>query len=187
MKWVTRPHIHLDRVACPWLIRRFVDREAEFLFVPLGKGDSPPEGAAPFAIPGVELGPRDAHGTCFDKILRKYHLDDPALALLAKIVISGMNHAGHTGDRTDIPALEGIGLDAISQGMMLSALDDADNLEKSMAVYDALYAYCKAQTLMEQDPSLAEKGVLERVQLLKTPIRAALSGGRPPHLAGWPT
>ncbi len=178
--------MHLDRVACPWLIRRFVDKDAEFLFVALGKEDSRPKDAVPFAIPGVELGPRDARGTCFDKILRKYQLDDPALALLGKIVVSGMNHAGHTGDRTDIPALEGIGLDAISQGMMLSALDDADNLEKSMAVYDALYAYCKAQTLMEQDPSLAEKGVLERVRLLKPTIRAALSGGRPPTLLDGP-
>lgn len=176
MKWVTRDHVHLDRVACPWLIRRFIDPGAEFFFVSWGQEDNRPKEAIPFAIPGVELGPHDAQGTCFDKFLRKYKLDDPALVELARIIASGVHHAVTRGDdRNNVPALEGIGVDALSEGMMLSTLSDDDNLDKSMIVYDALYAYCKAHVLVREDASLAQKGMTQRVELLRGPIRAALS------------
>ena len=178
MQWVTRDHVHLDRVACPWLIRRFVDPEAEFLFVPWGSRDDLPHDAIPFGIPGVELGPHDEQGPTFSKIMWKHGLDDPALAMMAQIVSSGVHHATHKGrgDENDVPALEGIGLDAISEGMMLSTEGDSDNLDKSMAIYDALYAYCKAHVLMSQDDSLVQKNMIQRVDLLKVPIRAALFG-----------
>ncbi len=74
MHWVTTDHIHLDRVACPWLIRRFIDKDAVFTFLARDKVAGRPSDAIPFAIPGVELGPHDEHGTCFDKFLRKYRL-----------------------------------------------------------------------------------------------------------------
>ncbi|MFH1140411.1 MAG: chromate resistance protein ChrB domain-containing protein [Chloroflexota bacterium] len=177
MKWATRDHIHLDRVACPWLVRRFIDPKAEFFFVEWGKEDSRPKDAIPFAIPGVELGPHDEHGTCFDKFLRKYKLDDPALAEVAKIVASGIRYNSRRGqgDQYNVPAMEGIGMIALSEGMMLTTLGDADNLDKSMVVYDALYAYCKSHVLVGQDPSLAQKGMRERVGLLRGPIKAALT------------
>ena len=176
MKWVTTDHIHLDRVACPWLVRRFIDPKAEFFFVARGQEDSRPKDAIPFAIPGVELGPHDEHGTCFDHFLQKYQLHDPALDALAKIIAAGVHHAISRGDeKNNVPALEGIGLDALSEGMMLATLGDADNLEKSMVIYDALYAFCKAPVLVSQDPSLAQKGMFQRVELLRGPIKAALT------------
>lgn len=176
MKWVTREHVHLDRVACPWLIRRFIDPKAEFLFVPFGKEDARPGDAIPFAIPNVELAPHDEHITCFERFLQKYELKDPALAEMARVIASGIHHATTRGDeRNNVPALEGIGLDALSQGMGMVSENDAENIEVSLAVYDALFAYCKAQVLMRQDASLAQKGLLQRAELLKGPIKAALS------------
>ena len=175
MKWAVPDHIHLDRVACPWLIRRFIDPKAEFFFLSRGNEDRRPMDAIPFAIPGVELGPHDEHGTCFDKFLRKYNLNDPALVELARIIASGVHHAITRGDeKNNVPALEGIGLDSLSEGMMLSTLSDADNLDRSMVIYDALYAYCKAHVLVNADPSLAQKSMFQRVDLLRGPIKAAL-------------
>lgn len=147
MKWVTTDHVHLDRVACPWLIRRFIDPAAEFVFVPRTGTDKLPQGAVPFAIPGAELGPHDAEASTFKKFLVKYRLDDPALSVMSTVIASGIHHALHKGkdDRNEVPTLEGIGLDAISEGMMQLAEGDQDNIDKSMLLYDALYAYCKAR------------------------------------------
>ncbi|MBI4202471.1 MAG: chromate resistance protein [Chloroflexi bacterium] len=175
MKWVTTDHIHLDRVACPWLIRRFIDSDAEILFVPHATIDSRPDDAIPFAISGVELGPHDDHGTCFEKFLRKYRLDDPALTKMAAVIASGVHHAITQGPERDrVPALEGIGLDALSQGMMLLASDDRDNLDRSMALYDALYAYCKQLALLEQDPTLAKLGFFQRAETMRGVVKGAL-------------
>src|SRR5689334_5326127 len=103
MKWVTRDHVHMDRVATPWLIRRFVDPDAEFVFVPLAKTLGPtldtginlPPDAIPFALPGVELGPHDAQGSTFRKVMRKYDLSEPALEFMARIIESGVVHVFH--------------------------------------------------------------------------------------------
>jgi hypothetical protein len=126
MKWVTRDHVHMDRVAASWLIRRFIDREAEFSFVPFGSEHPLPQGEIPFGVPGVELGIHDEAGSTFRKILTKHKLDDPALDMLADIIESGIVHVFSQLDHgyTDVAALrypEGIGLDAISQGMMFAA------------------------------------------------------------------
>jgi hypothetical protein len=86
MKWVTRDFVHLDRVACPWLIRRFIDTDAEFVFVPWGEESRRPADAIAFAIPGAELGPHDAQGTTFEKLLAKYKLDDPSLAEIQRVI-----------------------------------------------------------------------------------------------------
>jgi len=139
MKWVTRSHVHVDRVACPWLIRRFVDSQAEFLFVPKSRVNevAKEQGAMPFDAPGVELGHHDDRCS-FEAIIEKYQLTDPALLRLAKIV-----NAADTGrfERDSVAA----GLEAIAVGYSLRFPDDAANLERQFAVYDALYAWCRLQ------------------------------------------
>ena len=137
MKWVTRERPKVDRIACPWLIKRFVDREAEFLYVP---GDqvlavAEREGATPFDVPSVELG---HHGEecSFDAIVRAYGLTDPALARLALIV------RGADTDAKDLTP-ESRGLEAIAEGFQLAYQDDQAQLAAELPVYDALYAYCR--------------------------------------------
>lgn len=144
MKWITRAHVHVDRVACPWLIQRFVDSQAQFLFVVRSEVEriAKEEGAIPFDIPGVELGHVD--GRCsFESILLKYELKDPALLRLAKVV-----HAADVSSDIDLDPLAR-GLEAIATGFGLRYPDDAANLEIQFEVYDALYAWCKLQTARE--------------------------------------
>src|SRR5271167_745025 len=86
MKWVTRDHVHMDRVASPWLIRRYLDPDAEFVFVPFGKDCVLPDDAIPFGIPGVELGAHDSAGSTFRKILSRHGFQSPSLAMLADII-----------------------------------------------------------------------------------------------------
>ena len=137
MKWVTRARPKVDRVACPWLIRRFVDPAAEFLYVPADEVTSVAsrEGAVPFDVPGVELGHRGAECS-FDAIIRTYHLDDPALGRLALIV-----RGADTAAKDLTP--ESRGLDAIAEGFRLAFADDHELLARELPVYDALYAYCR--------------------------------------------
>jgi hypothetical protein len=140
MKWVTRSHVHVDRVACPWLIRRFVDNKAEFLFVPvkLIKQVTNESDAIPFDAPEVELGHHE--GRCsFESIMQKYELKDPALVRLAKIV-----HAADVAVDIDTDPIAR-GLEAIAVGFGLRFPDDGQNLERQFDVYDALYAWCKLQ------------------------------------------
>lgn len=136
MIWVTRERPKVDRVACPWLIRRFVDPDAEFLFVPAGEVMATAEltGATPFDVPGVELG---HHGDecSFDAIMKKYDLAEPALQRLALIV------RGADTDAKDLTP-ESRGLEAIAEGFRLTHDDDHRQLERELPVYDALYAYC---------------------------------------------
>jgi hypothetical protein len=176
MQWVTRDRIHLDRVACPWLIRRFIDKDAEFIFVPWGSEDTRPADAIPFAIPGVDLGPHDESGTTFEKFIAKYKLDDEALNIMGSVISSGVHYAlnKHTseGHGDPLPWPEGIGLDAISEGMMLTTNGDIENLEASMLVYDALYAYAQAHICLEKDPSLLNIGLLDRAKVIKQRIRS---------------
>ncbi len=140
MKWITRAHVHVDRVACPWLIKRFIDSQAEFLFTARSEVEriAKIEGAVPFDIPGVELGHVD--GRCsFESILLKYQLKDPALARLAKII-----HAADVEADIDLDPLAR-GLEAIATGFGLRYPDDETNLEIQFEVYDALYAWCRLQ------------------------------------------
>jgi len=141
MKWITREHAKVDRVACPWLIQKFVDSEAEFLFVPTDQVMlvAEQEEATPFDIKGVELG---HHGQecSFEAILRTYDLmKDPALALMGKIV------NGADTDNSLWQQPEGPGLEAIAEGFRhLNLADDHAMLEAERIIYDALYAYCQA-------------------------------------------
>jgi hypothetical protein len=144
MKWVTRENVHVDRVACPWLIRRFVDPDAEFLFVPPEdvQSTSIRESAIPFDAQGVELGHK-GDKCSFDAIIERYGLTDPAILELAKIV-----RAADT-DRADL-APESLGLEAIATGSMMIAKDDHEAVEKQTYLYDALYAYCKLQLVKQK-------------------------------------
>jgi len=140
MKWVTRSHVHVDRVACPWLIRRFVDNQAEFLFVPASqvRRVATETGATPFDAQDVELGHHESRCS-FESIVLKYDLKDPALQRLAKIVHS----ADVTTDIDKDPIARG--LEAIAVGYSLRYPDDEENLEYQFEVYDALYAWCRLQ------------------------------------------
>jgi hypothetical protein len=140
MKWATRSHVHVDRVTCPWLIRRFVDSEAVFLFVPRSQVDQVAEEsvAIPFDAPGGELG--HPAGQCsFEAILRKYTLTDPALMRLAWIV-----HAADIAADIDTDPLAR-GLEAIARGFGRRFPDDEENLIRQFGVYDARYAWCRLE------------------------------------------
>ncbi len=139
MKWVTRERPKIDRIACPWLIARFIDKEPEFLFVPADRvlAVADETGAVPYDVPGVEMG-HVCELCSFDAFLKKYKLDDPALARLAVIV-----RAADT-DRLDL-APEAAGLYAISAGLSANFRDDHDMLRHGMVVYDALYAWCRTR------------------------------------------
>ena len=139
MKWITRSHVKVDRVACPWLIKKFVDKDAEFYFVPVEQVTEEAErlGAIPFDAQGVELG-HHCKECSFEAIVKKYNLTrDPALVLLSKIV------NGADTDNTLWSQPEGAGLKAIAEGFRyLGYKDDHQINAAEWIVYDALYAYC---------------------------------------------
>lgn len=147
MKWVTREHVHVDRVACPWLIRKFVDPKAEFLFVPPDQvmAIAEREGAIPYDVKGVEFG---HHGKecSFEAIMKKHGLtSDPALVLLSKIV------NGADTDNSLWKQPESAGLKAVAEGFRgLGYKDDHELNAAEWIVYDALYAYCKAMVEQER-------------------------------------
>ncbi len=141
MKWVTRERVKVDRVACPWLIRKFVDPEAEFLFVPADqvKTVAQRERATPYGVPDAELGHHEGKCT-FEAIVSKYGINDPAIGLLSKIVHSA-DVAHDLYGRAEAP-----GLKAIAEGFQQMALrDDHEVLALEFPVYDALYVYCQGQ------------------------------------------
>jgi hypothetical protein len=147
MRWVTRAGANVDRIACPWLIRKFVDSAAEFLFVPADMVTevAEKESAIPFDAEGVELGHYQENGVehvSFDAIIKKYNLRDPALLELAKIVRGADARVPHDS------APESAGLKAAARGFKLLARDDHDNMTRQFSTYDAYYADCqrKVQT-----------------------------------------
>jgi hypothetical protein len=139
MKWVTREGARVDRIACPWLISRFIDQDATFLFVApadvLSVAEREP--AVPFDVAGVELG---HHGDrcSFDALLDRYRLDDPALRAMAVVVRGADTPARHLTP-------ESAGLYAIASGFHDIVRDDYDNMARQFPVYDALYAHCRRQ------------------------------------------
>ena len=137
MKWITRERPKIDRVACPWLITRFIDREAEFVFAPPAdvKRLAAELGAIPFDVEGVELS-HDGPLCSFDALLAKYRLEDPALAELA-VIIRGADTA-----RLDL-APQAAGLLAISLGLSHNFSDDHEQLRHGFVIYDALYAWSR--------------------------------------------
>jgi hypothetical protein len=137
MKWITRSHVHVDRVACPWLITRFIDSDAEFLFVAKSKvvEMAAKSGAIPFDTPGADLHHRNDLCT-FDVIIEEYEITDKALLRMAKII-----NAADTG-RLDADPLAA-GFEAIAVGYSLRYPDDLENIDKQFEVYDALYGWCR--------------------------------------------
>lgn len=156
MKWITREFVHVDRTACPWLIKKFIDPEAQFIFAPTEKiaEIAKTQGATPFDAPGVKLGHKD--GKCsFETIIEEYKLEDPVLPELAKIV-----HSADTRDTELAP--EGIGLSAIMTGARYNVKDDFEAVEKATYAYDALYTYCRLKLLREKYKN--ELGKMNRKQ-----------------------
>ena len=137
MKWITRARPKIDRIACPWLIARFIDKTPEFLYVPAGEvlQAAAASGATPYDIPGVELS-RKGELCSFDAFLKKYDLAEPALQQLAAIV------RGADTSRLDLTP-QSAGLYAISLGLSQTFSDDHEML-KGMVIYDALYAWCRS-------------------------------------------
>jgi hypothetical protein len=153
MKWVTREKARVDRIACPWLIRKFIDPQAVFLYVPKERvmEVAKKEGATPFDTPGAELNHYELEGAeyvSFDAIVRKYKLADPALLELAKIVRTADGGSGQES--------EAAGLEAAATGFRLLAKDDLENQRLQFPLYDALYAYCKWK--VEQGGKLEHSG-----------------------------
>ena len=144
MKWVTRERPKTDRIACPWLIRNFIDSEAEFLYVPADEvlAVAEREGAHSYDAPGARYTHRD--GLCsFEVLVEEYAIDDPAIAVLARIV----HGADVSEDRDATP--QSRGLLAVAEGFHLLELDDHRQLELSLPVYDALYAWCRNEVESE--------------------------------------
>ncbi|CAN7667258.1 chromate resistance protein [Variovorax sp. LjRoot290] len=137
MKWVTRERPKIDRIACPWLILRFIDREAEFLYVPAPEvlRIAADTGATPYDIPGVEMS-HVGELCSFDAFLTKYRLDEPSLLQLAAIV------RGADTSRPDLTP-QSAGLYAISLGLSRMFADDHEMLRHGLVMYDALYAWCR--------------------------------------------
>lgn len=142
MKWITREHPRVDRVACPWLVQRFIDREAEFVYVPADRvlAEAQRLGATPYDIKGVELG-HDGPECSFDAFVRKYGLDrDTALAYMAKVI-----RGADTADKDLTP--ESRGVEALLDGVRaVHHPNDQAQREASLPILDALYAYCEAKT-----------------------------------------
>jgi hypothetical protein len=146
VKWITRSHVHVDRVACPWLITRFIDNQATFIFTALKNiVDTAKEmGAIPFDVPGVELGHRE--GRCsFESIIKEYGLNDPALLRMAKII--------HSADIAEDLGKDPLskGLEAIAQGFSIRYPKDEENLQNQFPLYDALYAWCRMEVIKENE------------------------------------
>jgi hypothetical protein len=141
MKWVTREHPHTDRIACPWLILRFIEADAEIVYVPREEvlSYATREGAISFDAPGARYTHRDGKCT-FETIIEEYDVGgDPALALVAKVV-----HGADVSEDADITP-QSAGLEAIARGFMHLGVDDNRQLELELPVYDALYAWAQEQ------------------------------------------
>jgi hypothetical protein len=135
MKWITREHVKVDRVACPWLIRNFVDQNAEFVFLPNDTDWSAVTDGHVYDVPNCELG-HQGEDVSFTAILKKYKLTDPALILLGEIVRAADSHPA-------VPHPAGEGLRWVAGGFRSLGLTDHQILERELVVYDALYAECK--------------------------------------------
>ena len=141
MKWITREHPHVDRVACPWLIERFIDKQAEFIYVPADRVETEAkrQGATPYDIKDAALGHHGAECS-FDAFVRSYDLEkDAAMVYMAKVI-----RGADTADKTLTP--ESIGVESLLEGIrLLHHPDDQAQREASYPILDALYAYCRGK------------------------------------------
>lgn len=151
MRWVTRHYVHVDRTACPWLIKRFVDPDAEFIFVPVEKIEEivKKEKAIPYDAPNVEL-THQGERCSFDAIIEKYKISNPAVLELAKIV-----RAADTDKMETVP--EAAGLEAIMTGIGMVSKDDHEAIEKARPVYEALYTNSRLKLIRDEYEDELEK------------------------------
>jgi hypothetical protein len=184
MKWVTRNYVHYDRTASAWLIKRFVDREAEFSFVPWGREGERSADAIPFGIPGIDPTPHDAEGTTFQKLIKKYKLDDPVLNTMATVIAAGVDSVilGTQPAATDKLGQMALCLLALAGGIALIKATDLENLEASFVNYDAVYATFLMDRLLEGrrdllPPARGDGGAL-RMETMRTMLKAAHPLGR---------
>lgn len=166
MKWVTRQYVHVDRTACPWLIKRFIDPNAEFIFVPAEKVEETvkKEKAIPYDAAGAELG---HHGDrcSFDAIVEKYKITDPAVLELAKIV-----RAADT-DKMEM-APEAAGLEAVMTGFSISSKDDPETIAKTDPVYDAFYTNIRLEMIREKyKAETAKMNIKQLVEFLRSKLK----------------
>ncbi len=177
MRWVTKSQLHLDRVATTWLVRRFVDPAAEFVFLSWNDAAPDDDTVIVFGLPGIELSSHDERGTCFRKVLIRYRLEEPALELMERIIACGVAHAMQLqpspGMNQDEQCL-GTGLDLLGVGLGV-AFDDAEHLDAGMAVYEAIYAYCQVSTLPSIVRADAPRLLPDRVSYLRAAIGRSVS------------
>ena len=147
MKWITRENVKVDRVACPWLIKNFIDREAEFVFLPRNTNWSKIDNGTVFDVPNCELG-HHGEDVSFNSILKKYRLNEPALSLLGELVRAADSHPTN-------PHPAGEGLRWIAHGFGKFGWSDHEILQREFVVYDALYQECKKRTALSS-PSFFE-------------------------------
>ena len=143
MKWITRENVKVDRVACPWLIKRFIDPSAEFVFLPKDTDWTKITDGITYDVPGCELG-HHGEDVSFDSILKKYSSSDRALRLLAEIVRAADSHPSN-------PHAAGEGLRWIAHGFSKLGLSDHELLDREFVIYDALYAECKERSASDEN------------------------------------
>jgi hypothetical protein len=187
MKWATPRMIHFDRVVSAWAILRFVDRDAEFIF--LGEGEKADTDVVPFGMSGARLAAHDGNATTFARILDVYAIHDPALARLRAIVADVVDHVMHDQDRAGLAARDphAGGLLALAEGIMLVSASDAECLARSLPLYDALYARLQAQIVLDGLEASPGASVLAQTTVLSDAartLRAAKSGFSDELLAG---
>ena len=167
MKWVTRRFVHVDRTASAWLIKNFIDENAEFVFIDYPREQPKPEHGTPFDIKGVELGHKDGKCT-FEVIMEKYRIEDPILKKVAQIV----HAADIEGELQKVP--EAAGVLAVFTGLRLIAKDDFEALNIGFKVWDSIYAYFKAQEIKEKfKDKLKEMDRIARIEFLRSQIKSA--------------
>lgn len=195
MRWITLAHVHLDRVASPWLVRRFVDPDAQFEFMEWGlDGKLPdparltvPQGATPIGMPGVKLGLHDEHGSCFAKVMRTYDLDgNGALVRMERVIAAGISDALGTPERPDQTKEEhtlGRALNLLGTAFGI-AFDDAEHLEHALPLYDGLFEHCRVQELADDVVAAAPKLPPLRTPYLREALRRAANGATAAGSAG---
>ncbi|MFF4761357.1 chromate resistance protein ChrB domain-containing protein [Streptomyces sp. NPDC001292] len=161
---MTRSHLHLDRAATPWLIRRFIDPDASFEFVGWHPQTELPDGAIPFGVPGVELSAHDEHGTTFEKVMRKFDLEDRALCEMAAIVAAGVRWALRIDPPDGQPpahAALGRALDGLGTALGVFNSDE-DIIRISTPLYDSLYVLCQMAVLSRAEQKAAPRDPVGR-------------------------
>ena len=159
MKWITREKVKVDRVACPWLIKKFIDPEAEFVFLPRNTDWSKIDIGKVFDVPNCDLG-HHGEDVSFNSILKKYKLTDPALVLLGEIVRAADSHP-----RNPHPA--GEGLRWIAHGFSALGLSDPEILEREFIIYDGLYRECRRHAGLTRNPSTRAVSLFELASTMR--------------------